>query len=291
MRIAVTGSTGLIGSALVTMLTNGGHDVVRMRRPAEWDPDAGTVNASVLNGVDAVVHLAGENIAEGRWTATRKTRIRDSRVKGTKLIAETVGKIARPPHVLVSASAIGYYGDRGAEVLREDSSPGHGFLADVCRQWEAGTDTATRNGIRVVHLRTGIVLSERGGALKQMLLPFKIGLGGRIGSGEQYWSWILLDDLTSAIVHCIQASGLHGAVNTVSPSPVTNLEFTKVLGRVLSRPTIFPLPAFAARFAFGEMADALLLASARVEPARLLASRFLFRHKDLETALREILRV
>ena len=290
MRIAVTGSTGLIGSALVTMLTNGGHEVVRMRRPAEWDPDAGTVNASVLNGVDAVVHLAGENIAAGRWTATRKTRIRDSRVKGTKLIAETFGKMGKRPQVLVSASAIGYYGDRGAEVLREDSSPGHGFLADVCRQWEAATDTATRNGIRVVHLRTGIVLSEKGGALKQMLLPFKIGLGGRIGSGDQYWSWILLDDLTSAIVHCIQASGLHGAVNTVSPSPVTNLEFTKVLGRVLSRPTIFPLPAFATRFAFGEMADALLLASARVEPTKLLASRFIFRHKDLESALREILR-
>jgi len=290
MKIAITGSTGLVGSALVPLLTRAGHDVISLARPSQWDPEKGTVDQKAVDGIDALIHLAGENIAAGRWTAAQKARIRDSRVKGTKLIAETFGKMGKRPQVLVSASAIGYYGDRGAEVLREDSSPGHGFLADVCRQWEAATDTATRNGIRVVHLRTGIVLSEKGGALKQMLLPFKIGLGGRIGSGDQYWSWILLDDLTSAIVHCIQASGLHGAVNTVSPSPVTNLEFTKVLGRVLSRPTIFPLPAFAARFAFGEMADALLLASARVEPTKLLASRFIFRHKDLEAALREILR-
>ena len=289
MRIAVTGSTGLIGSALVPWLTNGGHEVIRMRRPADWDPDAGTIHAAVLNGVGAVVHLAGENIAAGRWTATRKARIRDSRVKATKLIAETLGNMEKPPQVLVSASAIGYYGDRGREVLREDSAPGTGFLADVCRHWESATDAATRKGIRVVHLRTGIVLSEKGGALKQMLLPFKVGLGGKVGSGNQYWSWISLDDLCSVIIHCIQANGLHGAVNTVSPSPVTNLEFTKVLGRVLQRPTIFPVPSFAARLVFGEMADALLLASVRVEPAKLLASRFLFRHKDLEAALKAVL--
>ena len=289
MRIAVTGSTGLIGSALVPWLTNGGHEVIRMRRPADWDPDAGTVHSSVLNGVSAVVHLAGENIAAGRWTASRKTRIRDSRIKGTTLIAETLGKLEKPPQVLVSASAIGYYGDRGREVLPEDSSPGNGFLVDVCRQWEGATDAATRKGIRVVYLRTGIVLSEKGGALQKMLLPFKFGLGGKVGSGNQFWSWISLDDVCSAIVHCIQANGLHGAVNTVSPSPVTNLEFTKVLGRVLYRPTIFPVPSFAARLVFGEMADALLLASAQVEPAKLLASRFLFRHKDLEAALKAVL--
>jgi hypothetical protein len=191
--------------------------------------------------------------------------------------------------VFVSASAIGYYGDRGSEVLREESPPGAGFLPDVCRQWEASTDAATRKGIRVVHLRTGLVLSGAGGALSKMLLPFKLGVGGKIGSGSQYWSWISIDDLCGAIIHCIQATGLHGAVNMVSPSPVTNLEFTKALGRVLRRPTILPMPAFAARVALGEMADALLLASARVEPAKLQASRFLFRHKDLEPTLRRVL--
>jgi len=285
MKIAITGSTGLVGTALVPLLTKGGHDVVGLARPAQWDPEKGTIHSAVLNGADAIIHLAGENIAAGRWTASRKAGIRDSRVKGTRLIAETVARIEKPPQVIVSASAIGYYGDRGREVLREDSPPGNGFLPDVCRQWEAATDAATRRGIRVVHLRTGVVLSERGGALPKMLLPFRLGIGGRVGSGNQYWSWISLDDLCSAVVHCIQASSLHGPVNIVSPSPVTNLEFTKTLGRVLHRPTIFPMPAFAARLAFGEMANALLLASARVEPAKLLASRFVFRHKDLPTTL------
>ena len=194
-----------------------------------------------------------------------------------------------PPQVLVSGSAIGYYGDRGSEVLREESGPGTGFLPQVCRQWEAATDAATRKGVRVVHLRTGLVLSGKGGALGKMLLPFKMGLGGKIGSGDQYWSWISIDDLCAAIIHCIQAASLRGPVNMVSPSPVTNLEFTKALGRVLGRPTLFPMPAFAARIALGEMADALLLAGARVEPAKLLASRFVFRHTDLESALRQVL--
>jgi uncharacterized protein (TIGR01777 family) len=289
MKIAVTGSTGLVGSALLPFLTAAGHSVVGLRRPGHWDPDKGTIDTSVFDGVDAVVHLAGESIASGRWTAARKSRIRDSRVKGTKLISETIARLERPPQVLVSASAIGYYGDRGSEVLREDSAPGSGFLPDVCRQWEASTDPATRKGIRVVHLRTGLVLSSAGGALARMLLPFKMGVGGKIGSGEQYWSWISLDDLCAAILHCIQAIGLHGPVNIVSPSPVTNLQFTRTLGRVLSRPTIFPMPAFAARLALGEMADPLLLASARVEPAKLAASRFVFKHKDLEPALRHLL--
>ena len=191
--------------------------------------------------------------------------------------------------MVVSASAIGYYGNRGSEVLREDSPPGNGFLSDVCRQWEAATDAATRRGIRVVHLRTGLVLSERGGALPKMLLPFRLGLGGRVGSGKQYWSWISIDDLCSGIIHSVQASSLHGPVNMVSPSAVTNLEFTKALGRVLRRPTVFPMPSFAARLAFGEMADALLLASARVEPAKLVASRFVFRHKDLDATLEYLL--
>ena len=289
MKIAVTGSSGLVGSALASTLLAGGHEVVRVQRPKQWDPDRGFFDDEALTGVRGVVHLAGENIASGRWTHARKQRIRDSRVKGTKLIAETIAKLKQPPDVLVSASAIGYYGDRGNEILREESHAGSGFLPDVCRQWEAATDPATRKGVRVVHLRTGLVLSAKGGALEKMLLPFKFGLGGRIGSGNQFWSWIALDDVCTAILHCIQATGLHGPVNIVSPSPVTNLEFTKVLGRVLGRPTIFPMPAFAARIALGEMADELLLASARVEPAKLVSSRFVYRHKELEPTLRYLL--
>jgi hypothetical protein len=289
MKIAVTGSSGLVGSALVSTLSGASHEVVRLKRPTQWDPERRTIDDSALAGVDAVVHLAGESIASGRWTAARKRRILDSRVQGTKLIAEAVGRMDRPPQVLVSASAIGYYGDRGSEVLREESPPGAGFLPEVCRQWEAATDAATRKGVRVVHLRTGLVLSAKGGAMGRMLLPFKLGAGGKIGSGSQYWSWISLDDVCAAITHCIQAAALHGPVNITSPSPVTNLEFTKTLGRVLRRPTIFPMPAFAARLALGEMADELLLASARVQPAKLTATRFVFRHKELEPTLRNLL--
>jgi uncharacterized protein (TIGR01777 family) len=289
MKIAVTGSTGLVGSALVPLLTSSGDSVVPISRPSRWDPEKGTIDEASLAGSEAVVHLAGENIAARRWTAQQKARIRNSRIKGTKLIAETLARMQKPPRVMVSASAIGYYGDRGSEILREDSGPGTGFLSDVCRQWEAATDPATRKGIRVVHLRIGIVLSRNGGALPKMLFPFKLGIGGKIGSGQQYWSWISIDDLCSSILHCIQATGLHGAVNAVSPDPVTNLEFTKALGRVLHRPAIFPLPAFAARVVLGEMADGLLLASARVEPAKLLGSRFVFQHKDLEATLANLL--
>jgi uncharacterized protein (TIGR01777 family) len=291
MKIAVTGSSGLVGSALVSLLQKMGHDVVRLKRPEHWDIETRTVNTSVFSGANAVVHLAGESIASGRWTAARKQRIRDSRTIGTKLIAETISRIDPSPHVLVSASAIGYYGDRGDELLREESPSGTGFLADVCRQWESATEAATRKGIRVVHLRTGLVLSAKGGAMGKMLLPFKFGIGGKIGSGHQYWSWISLDDICAVIVHCIDAPGLHGPVNAVSPSPVTNLEFTKTLGRVLGRPTIFPLPAFAARLVLGEMADALLLSSARVEPSKLMASRFVYKHKELEPTLKYLLKL
>ena len=290
MKIVVTGASGFVGSALVSTLSAAGHSLVQLKRPNQWNPETRLIDSTAFRGVDAVVHLAGENIASGRWTAARKQRIRDSRVKGTKLIAETVGQLDRPPQVLVSASAIGYYGDRGSEILREESPAGDGFLSEVCRQWEAATDAATRKGIRVVHLRTGLVLGGGGGALSKMLLPFKLGLGGKIGSGEQFWSWIALEDVCAAIVHCIQAAGLHGPVNIVSPSPITNLEFTKTLGRVLGRPTVFPMPAFAARLAFGEMADALLLASQRVEPAKLVGSRFVFRYKELEPALQRALK-
>jgi uncharacterized protein len=289
MRIAITGSTGLIGSDLAPLLNHAGHEVVRLKRPADWDPDNGQVNLAAFHGIDALVHLAGENIAGGRWTAARKRRIRDSRIIGTKLISDTVSRIDPPPRVFISASAIGYYGDRGDEVLREESKPGTGFLADVCQQWEAATAAASRAGIRVVQLRSGIVLSKQGGALAKMLLPFRMGIGGRIGTGLQYWSWISLEDACRVIEHCIHATDLNGPVNVVSPTAATNLEFTSCLGRALRRPTISPLPAFAARLALGEMADALLLASARVEPAKLIASRFVFRHLDLGPALKALL--
>jgi uncharacterized protein len=290
MKIAVTGATGLIGSALLPLLKSAGNEVVVLRRPDDWNPETGTVNHAVFRDIAAVVHLAGESIASGRWTGARKARILDSRIKGTKLIAETIASMETRPSVLISASAIGYYGDRGGELLREESGPGVGFLPDVCKQWEAATDAASRKGIRVVHLRTGLVLSNKGGALPRMLLPFKLGIGGRIGSGTQYWSWISLTDECAAIQHCLQATALHGAVNLVSPSPVTNTEFTTTLGRVLGRPTIFPLPALAARLALGEMSDPLLLASARVEPAKLQASRFVFRNRDLRATLEQLLR-
>ena len=289
MKIAMTGSSGLVGSALMPILISAGHNVVALKRPHDWNPDQGTVNLSAFSGVEALIHLAGENIASGRWTAAKKQRVLDSRTKGTRLISETISRMEKPPQVLVSASAIGYYGDRGDEVLIEDSAPGKGFLAEVCSQWEAATDPATRRGIRVVHLRIGLVLSPNGGALGKMLLPFKLGLGGRIGSGKQFWSWISLDDLCGAIVHCTQATGLHGPVNIVSPTPVTNSEFTKSLGRALGRPTIFPVPTFVLRTALGEMADALVLASARVEPTKLTASRFVFRHTELNSTLRYLL--
>jgi hypothetical protein len=239
--------------------------------------------------MDAIVHLAGENIAGGRWTAARKARIRDSRVIGTRTLCETLARLSQPPKVLVSASAIGYYGDRGAEPLWENSTFGTGFLADVCRAWEEATQPAVQKGIRVVLLRLGIVLSPAGGALAKMLLPFKLGLGGVLGRGNQYMSWIALDDVAGAMAHTLVTDTLQGPVNAVAPYPVTNREFTRTLGRILRRPTVFPLPAFAARLVFGEMADALLLASTRVEPKRLLATQYVFRYPELDGALRHLL--
>jgi len=296
MKILVSGSTGLVGSALVSFLASGGHEVVRLVRgrlkpgvvEVPWDPQAGTIEAAKLEGLDAVVHLAGENIA-GRWTAAKKARIRSSRVEGTRLLAEALAGLKRPPKTLVCASAIGYYGDRGDEVLREDSPSGAGFLAAVCRDWEAAAHAAAEKGIRVVQLRIGVVLSPAGGALARMLTPFKLGLGGRIGPGSQFMSWIAIDDLIGAIHHALTTEPLRGPVNAVAPRAVTNREFTKTLGRVLARPTIFPMPAFAARLAFGEMADELLLASARVEPAKLVSSGYRFRTPELEAALRHLL--
>jgi hypothetical protein len=296
MRVLLTGSSGLIGHALLSLLAADGHKVVRLTRsqtPARgrdilWDPSAGTIQAEDLEDFDAVVHLAGESIV-GRWTAEKKARILESRVQGTRLLCDSLAHLRKRPIVLVSASAIGYYGNRGDEVLDEKSSPGSLFLSEVTKAWEAATEPAARNGIRVVNLRIGFVLSKAGGGLAAMLLPFKLGVGGRVGNGRQYLSWIAIDDVVGAISHVILSDALRGPVNAVAPYPVTNREFTKTLGRVLWRPTLFPLPAFAARRVFGEMADNLLLASTRVEPARLLATGYQFRFPHLEAALRHVL--
>jgi len=295
MQIAVSGSSGLVGSALLPFLTTGGHRVTRLVRKAAggdevaWDIAQGVKELPRLEGVDAVVHLAGENIAAGRWTAARKEEIRRSRVEGTRRLSESLARLSRRPKVLVSASAVGFYGNRGNEILHEDSTPGRDFLAQVCRDWEAATEPASRAGIRAVQLRFGMILSPAGGALKKMLLPFKLGAGGRIGSGTQYVSWIAIDDAVGAIHHAIVTESLQGPVNGVAPTPVSNAEYTRTLARVLSRPAIAPMPAFAARLAFGEMADALLLASQRVMPSRLQATGYRFRHPELEGALRHLL--
>jgi uncharacterized protein (TIGR01777 family) len=286
----------MIGSLLAERLADGGTPVGRMvrraaRGPEEagWDPERGLLDPG-LSSAAAVVHLAGENIAEGRWTDAKKAAIRESRAVGTRRLCEGLARLADPPKVLVSASAIGIYGDRGDEPLTEESAAGSGFLADVCREWEAATEPAREAGIRVVNLRIGVVLSARGGALAKMLLPFKLGLGGRLGSGKQYLSWIGVDDVVGAIRHALDTPELAGPVNATAPSPVTNGEFTKSLGRALHRPTIAPVPAPMARLAFGEMADALLLASTRVLPERLVASGYRFRHPDLDGCLRDLLR-
>ncbi len=296
MQVLVTGSSGLVGSDLVPRLERAGHGVSRLVRrapsgPAEvqWQPEQGRLEASDLDPFDAVIHLAGEGIASRRWSSAQKQRIRDSRVDGTRLLAERIAAAGSPPGVLVCASAVGLYGSRADELLTEESAAGEGFLSEVCSAWEAAADPARAAGTRVVHLRLGVVLSPSGGALGKMLLPFKLGLGGRLGSGEQWMSWISLDDVSRAFVHALTDAGLEGAVNAVGPAAVTNAEFTKTLGRVLGRPTILPVPAFAARLALGEMADELLLGGQRVQPARLAATDFSFEHTTLEAALRHVL--
>jgi uncharacterized protein (TIGR01777 family) len=296
MKILVSGSSGTVGSALVPLLTSEGYTVTRLVRskPKDadgaigWDPIGGTIDTARLEGHDGVVHLAGENIA-GRWTPAKKAAIRDSRVRGTRLLAEALAGLQQPPRVLVCASALGYYGDRGDLVLREDTGSGTGFLAETCREWEAAARPAAEKGIRVVHLRIGIVLSPRGGALKEMLMPFKMGVGGRMGTGKQYWSWVAVDDVAGIIHHALTNESLQGPVNTSTPNPVTNREFTKVFGRVLGRPTILPMPAFAAKLALGEMAEELLLASQRLDVSKLLDSGYQFRYPELESALRHLL--
>lgn len=305
MRVLVSGSSGLIGSALVPSLEGAGRSVVRLVRgdaganeipwdAAGKDPSLAASAKSVapaigaLEGFDAVVHLAGESIA-GRWTAAKKARIRDSRVQGTSTLAAALARAGRPPKVMVCASAIGIYGDGGEEVLREESAHRSDFLAQVAQQWEAATEPAARAGMRVVSLRFGVVLSPRGGALARMLPPFRMGAGGRIGSGRQWMSWITLDDVVGVIQHALATESLRGPVNTVAPHPVTNAEFTRALGEALHRPTIFPLPAFIVRLVFGEMGEALLLSSQRVDCGKLLASGFRFQYPELKPALGAIL--
>ncbi len=298
MRMLVTGSTGLVGTVVVERLLEEGFEVSRLVRrqwgmdepEVLWEPEKGSIDRKGIEGFDAVVHLAGESIGEGRWTDTRKQRIYDSRVAGTKLLCEALAGLKRPPRTLIAASAIGYYGNRGGELLDEASPAGDTFLAQVCRDWEASTAAAAKAGIRVVNARIGVVLSPKGGALAKMLPPFRKGLGGVVGDGTAYISWITPDDLVGAVLHCLLREELRGPVNALGPHPVTNREFTKTLGRVLSRPTPFPVPAFAVRLAFGQMGDELLLSSTRAVPKKLEASGFVFKHAELEMALRHVLR-
>jgi uncharacterized protein (TIGR01777 family) len=291
MRVAVSGSTGLIGGALVARLRREGHTVARLVRSAKdagpgdvvWDPAAGTLDAAALEGMDAVVHLAAENVGT-RWTAEKKRRIRDSRVNGTRLISETISRLTRPPRVLVQASATGFYGDRGDEVLDETSAGGSGFLAEVCRDWEGASGHAESAGIRVVRLRLGVVLTATGGALEKLLLPFRMGVGGRMGNGRQWMPWISLDDAVEVILRAIRDERLRGPVNAIAGSS-RNADFTDALGRILHRPTLFPIPAFGMRTLMGEMADEALLSSQRAEPARLREIGHVFHHPTLDTAL------
>lgn len=297
MKIVVSGSHGLVGKALLKSLTDDGHEVFRLVRHEPifgdpeiwWDPSEGRIDAEHLEGHDVVVHLAGESIASGRWTGEKKREILESRVKGTLLLSESLARLSRPPSVFLSASAIGYYGDRDDELLTEQSAPGDDFLSKVCIEWEDATKPAREKGIRTVHSRFGIILDDKGGALAKMLTPFRMGIGGRIGSGKQWMSWIALDDVVGGLKFLMGETSTRGPVNFVAPNPVTNAEFTTTLGRALRRPTLFPVPEFGVRLAFGEMADALLLSSQRVEPTILKSKGFVFRWPMLDAALRHIL--
>jgi len=296
MKIVVSGSTGLIGSALTSALTRRGDKVVPLVRrrvvPGEqalaWDPERGTIDRAGLEGTDAVIHLAGENVF-GRWSPAKKQRIYDSRVNGTRLVSDALAGLHRPPATLLAASAIGYYGDRGEETVTEDSAPGEDFLAHVARDWEAATAPATRAGIRVVNMRTGVVLTTAGGALPKMLPAFRLGLGGPVGSGNQYLSWIVLDDIINAILHLLGNPNLVGPVNMTAPTPLTNRDFAKTLGKVLGRPAVVTVPAFALRIAFGADGAAMVQSGQRVLPARLVASGFRFSFREVEPALRHLL--
>lgn len=294
MRVLVSGSTGLLGSAVVQALEARDDIVLRLVRSSKdtgeeevlWDIENQSIDRDKLEGIDAVIHLAGEPIAGPRWTVAKKRKIRDSRVQGTKLLTDALLHLDNPPKHYLCASAIGFYGDRGDTVLTEDASPGDGFLSSVCREWEAAAQPAANASIRVVNMRFGVVLSGKGGALPLMLKPFKMGVGGQVGNGKQYMAWITRDDLVGVVLHILDHPEISGAVNVVAPEPVTNKAFTKIMGNVLNRPTAIPTPAFAVRMALGEMADEMLLASARVVPDKLKGTEYVYRFPDLETALR-----
>lgn len=304
MRILVSGSTGFLGTSLIEALERDGHSVARLTRPEggrpgakgqqglaiRWDPVNGQLEAAAAEGADALVHLAGASIAGGRWSRARKNLLRTSRIDATRQLMGALSRLQRPPRVILAASAIGYYGDRGDETLTESSSPGNDFLATLCREWEAEASRGKEFGARVVMLRFGIVLAVHGGALPRMLLPFKLGVGGRLGSGRQWMSWITLTEAIEIVRFALASAAFSGPVNTVTPQPVTNKEFTRILARVLHRPAVFPAPAFALRLALGEMADALLLSSQRVAPAKLQQAGYRFAHPDLGAALYEVLR-
>jgi uncharacterized protein (TIGR01777 family) len=296
MLVAITGSTGMIGSALVASLAGDGHQVLRLTRSpspgpdtARWDPAGGTIDSEALSKADAVVHLAGRNIAAPRWTAKVKREILESRSLGSRLLAGTMAGLLDGPRVLVCASGINFYGDRGDEMLTETSPSGGGFLAEVCRQWEAGADPARAAGIRTVHVRTGLVQTPRGGSLARQLPLFRLGLGGRLGSGRQWWSWVTLDDVIGVYRHALTATAASGPLNATAPNPVTNAEYTATLARVVGRPAALPVPRFGLRLLLGEAADELVFTSARVLPAATEASGYSFRHPTLEAALRHIL--
>jgi uncharacterized protein (TIGR01777 family) len=293
-RVLVSGASGPIGAALLPSLKARGFAVTKLVRSSapdkdqiSWDPSR-PLSPDLASGFDAVIHLAGESIV-GRWTEAKKQRILDSRSRGTGHIAEAVAQAEQRPRIFISASAVGYYGSRGDEILREDSPSGEGFTAEVCRKWEAAAQPAAAAGIRTAQMRIGVVMSADGGALHKMLLPFRLGMGGRLGDGGQWWSWVSVEDVVGAILHVLNHDSLRGPVNTVAPNPVTNAEFTRTLASVLSRPALFPMPAFAVRLAFGQMGEELFLASQRVEPAKLTASGYQFQHPDLRKALEAIL--
>jgi hypothetical protein len=298
MRILVSGSSGLVGRSLCAALEGEGHTVVRLVRndtalsehSIYWDPGRGVLAGEALSGLDGVVHLAGESIASGRWTPERKARIRDSRLLGTRLLCERLAACSQPPAFLISASAIGFYGNRGDEVIDESAPPGHGFLAELCQLWEQETLRASNAGLRVVTLRLGMVLSLQGGALAKMLPPFRLGLGGPLGSGAMWMSWIHLEDLVRAIQHAIHTTTLVGPVNALAPHPVTNAEFTRELGRILKRPAVLSAPAPVLRLLLGEMADELLLSSLRGRPSQLEGAGFQFRFPELAVALEDLLK-
>lgn len=295
LKILASGTSGPIGGALMPALTAAGHNVTRLvRRPAaaadeiEWDPN-NPISPETVSGYDAVIHLAGETIV-GHWDKKKREKIRDSRVISTNNLVQALVQSSQKPRTLITASAIGYYGNRGQERLTENSEPGYNFLGMVCRDWEGATKPAEDAGIRTVQLRIGIMLSMQGGALKQMVQPFRFGLGGIIGNGKQWWSWVALEDVVGAVQHALTHEGLSGPVNVVAPNPVTNIDFTRAIAQVVRRPALFPLPFFAVRLFFGQMGEELMLASARVLPTKLEASGYKFRYPELKPALLDILR-